>query len=88
MSEYAEFLIEDLKVNKQDKGAKKLLAKIFIARTCGYIFNQYRNEVFEPLFRNEKSFSVRKIYSKINDCDSIDVLEALIVNIQNFYFRN
>lgn len=42
LSEYAEYLNDDLKGNPNDITALKLMTKIFIARTSGYVFNQYR----------------------------------------------
>jgi hypothetical protein len=68
--------------------AHRLLAKIFIARTSGYIFNQNRMEVFGPLFKQDKLFNIKKIYGKINDCQEAEPLQALILKIQEFYFRN
>ena len=46
ISEYVDFLKEDLRESKHDLVALRLLAKLYIVRTSGYIFNQYRNEVF------------------------------------------
>jgi hypothetical protein len=51
LSEYAQYLNEDLRRDDSDLMALKLLVKIYIIRTSSYLFSEMRSEVFEPFLR-------------------------------------
>lgn len=65
--EYAEYLNADLKKDKNDLVALKLLVKIYIIRTSSYVFSEMRSEVFEPFLRIDRVFNLKKVLARINE---------------------
>ena len=50
------------------------------------MFLQYRQEVFEPFLEGCSNFNIKKVLTRINECNQMGSLNTLLRNIKKFYF--